>query len=64
MSDREIARICAVSDKTASSVRMEITAEIPQLQTRIGADGKERRMPTRAASDGAVTAPRPEASIA
>lgn len=43
-SDRQIAAGLGVSDKTVGSQRkeMEQTAEIPQLKTNIGADGKER----------------------
>lgn len=43
-SDRQIAAGLGVSDKTVGSQRkeMERTAEIPQLSTNIGADGKER----------------------
>lgn len=43
-SDRQIAKALGVSDKTVGSQRKELesTAEIPQLKTNIGADGKER----------------------
>ena len=43
-SNRLIASIFGVDDKTVGSVRkeLEVTAEIPQLETSIGADGKER----------------------
>jgi ParB-like chromosome segregation protein Spo0J len=43
-SDRQIAQRLGVSDKTVGVQRkeMERTAEIPQLKTNIGADGKER----------------------
>lgn len=43
-SDRQIAKELGVSDKTVGVQRkeMERTAEIPQLKTSIGADGKER----------------------
>ena len=43
-SDRQIAAGLGVSDKTVGTQRkeMESTAEIPQLKTNIGADGKER----------------------
>jgi len=33
-SDRKIADACAVSDKTVAAVRAELSAEIPQIQTR------------------------------
>ena len=44
LSDRQIAKAIGVSDKTVGSQRrdMESTAEIPQFETSIGADGKER----------------------
>lgn len=43
-SDRQIAQALGVSDKTVGSQRKELesTAEIPQFETNIGADGKER----------------------
>lgn len=48
LSDRQIAQHCGVNDKTVGKIRaeMESTAEIPQLETRIGADGRERHQPT------------------
>lgn len=44
VSDRQIAKALGVSDKTVGTARKELvaTAEIPQLKTSIGADGKER----------------------
>lgn len=44
VSDRQIAKSLGVSDKTVGTARKELvaTAEIPQLATSIGADGKER----------------------
>lgn len=44
VSDRQIAKGLGVSDKTVGTVRkdLEATAEIPQLKTNLGADGKER----------------------
>ncbi len=46
-SDRVLAKMCAVSDKTVASVRKQHSAgaEVPHL-TRIGADGKTYRLPT------------------
>lgn len=43
-SDRQIAKALGVSDKTVGTQRRDMvsTAEIPQLSTSIGADGKER----------------------
>lgn len=48
LSDRELAKICAVSDHFVGSVRKESTANESQLKepaTRIGRDGKERKLP-------------------
>lgn len=49
LSDREIARICAVGYSLVGEVRKDQLPESdscePQHATRIGADGKERRMP-------------------
>ncbi len=45
LSDREIARICAVSDHFVGHVRKANCEPIAVEQTRIGADGKKRRMP-------------------
>lgn len=44
LSDRAIAERCALSDKTVGTVRDELerTAEIPQLESRVGTDGKTR----------------------
>lgn len=49
ISARAIAARLGVDDKTVSSVRrqLEATAEIPQLNKTVGADGKERRKPIR-----------------
>lgn len=43
-SDRATAKLATVSDKTVASVRKELeeTAEIPQLDATVGADGKSR----------------------
>ncbi len=51
ISARAIAARLGVDDKTVGSVRrdLETTAEIPQLEKTIGADGKERRKPIRTA---------------
>ncbi len=47
ISDREIARICGVDNKTVGSVRRNSTEEVPQLsaEKKLGHDGKMRRMP-------------------
>jgi hypothetical protein len=54
-SDREIGRQVKVDGKTVAAVRadLESTAEIPQLEKTIGADGKARRKPKKqAGADG------------
>jgi hypothetical protein len=57
LSDRELARICAVSDHFVGDVRPVSTAIRSQLpSTRTGADGKERRMP----AHGKATSSAPE----
>lgn len=50
-SNRQVAQGLGVDDKTVGSVRraLEATAEIPQLDKTLGADGKERRKPIRTA---------------
>jgi hypothetical protein len=52
-SDRAIAKVAKVDDKTVAAVRAEkeATAEIPQLKTRVGADGKSRKQPRPAKPD-------------
>lgn len=49
LSSRAIAARLGVDDKTVSVVRarMQVTAEIPQLEKTVGADGRERRRPIR-----------------
>jgi len=49
MSDRQIAEVCAVSDPFVGDVRgqLQTVSSSPAPETRIGADGKERRMPAR-----------------
>ena len=48
-SNRQVAEGLGVDDKTVGTVRrgLEATAEIPQLDKTVGADGKERRKPIR-----------------
>jgi hypothetical protein len=53
LSDREIARVCAVSNNFVSEHRPQLSSddsspEKPDNSTRIGHDGKERKMPTKA----------------
>jgi hypothetical protein len=58
-SNRQIAQTAQVDDKTVGGVRrgLESTAEIPQLEQTLGADGKKRRRPTsRKAKKPAATA--------
>jgi len=47
LSDVELARMCAVTDKTVAAMRRRLnpTSEIPMFDTRLGRDGKERRAP-------------------
>lgn len=45
LSDSELARICAVNHKTVAAAR-PVNMGNSQVETRIGADGKERKMPT------------------
>jgi hypothetical protein len=49
-SDRQIAAVTKVDHKTVGAVRKEkeATGEIPQLKKTAGADGKERKRPTKA----------------
>lgn len=51
LSDRSLAKKTGVSDKTVAAVREELesTAEIPQLESRKGKDGKTRSRPTKPA---------------
>jgi len=49
LSDRQIARVCAVSDHFAGDVRKSNCELNAVEQPRIGADGKERRLPVRKA---------------
>jgi hypothetical protein len=53
-SDRATAAITKSSPQTVTKVRkdLEATAQIEQLTTRTGADGKTRRQPTKAATSG------------
>ena len=43
LSSREIAKVCAVSDEFVNKVRPEELRTVSSSQTRIGADGKERK---------------------
>ena len=45
LSDRELAKICAVGNALVSECRNCLNQTVEQPQTRIGADGRERRMP-------------------
>jgi hypothetical protein len=48
-SNRQIAKTAKVDDKTVGTIRreMESTAEIPQLEKTVGADGKVRKQPAK-----------------
>jgi hypothetical protein len=58
-SDRSIAKVAGVDNKTIGAVRagLETTEEFPQLETRVGADGKKRKRKktTRTETEKAVT---------
>jgi ParB-like chromosome segregation protein Spo0J len=41
-SDRRIGEVCGLSGKTVASLRNRPTAEVPQLDARVGADGRRR----------------------
>jgi hypothetical protein len=41
-SDRAIAKVCGLSVKTVGSLRQRMTAELPQLDARVGRDGRAR----------------------
>lgn len=47
LSDRQIAEICAVNHHLVSDCRKAQLGESPSSETRLGRDGKERRMPER-----------------
>lgn len=49
LSDREIAKICAVSNNFVGEVRSQLSSDDSSVSptTRIGADGKERKLPAR-----------------
>ncbi|MFD6160879.1 ParB/RepB/Spo0J family partition protein [Nocardia sp. NPDC060256] len=52
-SNRSIAAVVGISDKTVAAVRRRSTAEIPQTNIRIGRDGRRRRLDS---SDGRILA--------
>jgi hypothetical protein len=57
LSDRQIAEICAVSSEMVGDVRKKQLSESdssPEPITRIGRDGKERKMPKRGADEAAL----------
>jgi ParB-like chromosome segregation protein Spo0J len=58
-SDRLVAQICGLSDKTVGRLR-KATAEIPQLATRVGRDGRQRPTDTRLLRNGIADALRAE----
>jgi len=62
LSDRELAKICAVSDHFVGDIRKESTANESQLpQARIGADGKKRKLPAKKKANSVhPTPPLPE----
>ncbi|MBE8520451.1 ParB N-terminal domain-containing protein [Amycolatopsis sp. H6(2020)] len=65
LSDRAIAAVCGVSNKTVSAIRRRATGEDPQLRARTGLDGRVRpldRAEGRRAAQAIIHA-RPEASL-
>lgn len=64
-SNREIGREVGVDDKTVGSVRAELesTAEIPQLETRVGRDGKVRPAVAPSIFTNSRQAPRAQAAL-
>jgi ParB-like chromosome segregation protein Spo0J len=58
-SDRAVGKMVGADGKTVAAVRteMEATAEIPQSETRTGADGKSRKKPKRRAKPLETTTP-------
>lgn len=59
LSDREISRICCVDNSTVSKIHNELleSNSCENAETRIGADGKERKMPAPKASTKPVKTP-------
>lgn len=64
-SDRAVAAVVGLSDKTVAAIRRRSAAEIPQLAWRVGRDGRSRpRDPAEGRlRAGAVIADRPDASL-
>ncbi|RZQ61537.1 streptomycin biosynthesis protein [Amycolatopsis suaedae] len=52
-SDRMIAEVTGLAHKTVGAVRRKSTGENPQSATRVGRDGRVRRLPTAAAAEPA-----------
>jgi hypothetical protein len=60
LSDREIGKICAVSNVFVSGLRNQLLTVNSSPVARLGADGKIRKMPAKQAVDETVaTAPQP-----
>jgi predicted RNase H-like nuclease (RuvC/YqgF family) len=61
-SNRQIAKQAKVDDKTVGAVRRELesTAEIPQLEKTVGADGKARKQPAKKPRKRGKPLPLPE----
>jgi hypothetical protein len=64
-SNRRVAKKAKADHKTVQKVRkrLEATGDIPQLDKTTGADGKERRRPTRKPSDNGETAEPQKATL-
>jgi hypothetical protein len=65
-SNRQIAEQTKADDKTVAAVRrdLEATAEIPQLERTVGADGKARKQPAKKAADYLRGGPDDELEVA
>ena len=60
LSDREIAKICAVGDHLVASARGQLRESRSSPVARLGADGKIRKLPAKQAVDETPkTAPQP-----
>lgn len=60
LSDREIAKICAVSHTVVASLREQLATVASSTTPRLGADGKVRKLPAKQAVDETVATVWPE----
>ncbi|HEV2634218.1 MAG TPA: ParB/RepB/Spo0J family partition protein [Actinocrinis sp.] len=67
-SDRSIGQVVRLSPKTVGAIRHDRSAGIPAVRTRLGRDGRQRRLreanAARSAGNGAGTSPSPRATAA